>query len=71
MVNLLERRHIVSRINNIKAFMAHLDLQEVPHYDCGSDAVKLGIRYFFYDPDGNIIEVRQRIDERWNFLDDL
>ena len=51
--------------------MAHLDLQEVPHYDCGSDAVKLGIRYFFYDPDGNIIEVRQRIDERWNFLDDL
>ena len=58
-VNPLERGHIAYRTDDISAFMAHLDALGVPYSDWGSNAVKGWHQIFFYDPDGNVIEVHQ------------
>ena|SRR5210317_364529 len=62
-VNPLDRGHIAYRTDDIAAFKAHLDQQGVQYSDWGSDAVKGWHQVFFYDPDGNVIEVHQRVDE--------
>lgn len=61
-VNPLERGHIAYRTDDIKEFMAHLEVQGVPYSDWGSNAVKGWHQIFFYDPDGNVIEVHQIVD---------
>jgi glyoxylase I family protein len=61
-VNPLERGHIAYRTDDIAAFMAHLEAQGVPYSDWGSNAVKGWHQVFFYDPDGNVIEVHQVVD---------
>tara|TARA_B100000780_G_scaffold251230_1_gene197776 strand:- start:296 stop:718 length:423 start_codon:yes stop_codon:yes gene_type:complete len=61
-VNPLERGHIAYRTDDIQAFMAHLTEQGVPYSDWGSNAVKGWHQIFFYDPDGNVIEVHQIIN---------
>ena len=61
-VNPLERGHIAYRTDDILAFMAHLDSHGVPYSDWGSDAVTGWHQVFFYDPEGNVIEVHQRLD---------
>ena len=58
-VNPLERGHIAYRTDDIEAFKAHLDSLNVPYSDWGSDAVKGWHQLFFYDPEGNVIEVHQ------------
>ena len=58
-VNPLDRGHIAYRTDDIAAFMAHLDSKGVPYSDWGADAVKGWHQVFFYDPDGNVIEVHQ------------
>ena len=58
-VNPLERGHIAYRTDDIAAFMAHLDAQGIPYSDWGADAVKGWHQVFFYDPDGNVIEVHE------------
>ena len=62
-VNPLERGHIAYRTDDIEAFMRHLDEQGVPYSDWGSDAVKGWHQVFFYDPDGNVIEVHQIVEK--------
>ncbi|WP_083101440.1 VOC family protein [Pseudophaeobacter leonis] len=61
-VNPLERGHIAYRTDDMKAFMKHLDAQGVRYSDWGSDAVKGWHQVFFYDPEGNVIEVHQIVD---------
>lgn len=61
-VNPVERGHIAYRTDDIKAFMAHLDAKGVQYSDYGHTAAKEWHQIFFYDPDGNIIEVHQ-VDE--------
>ena len=60
-VNPLERGHIAYRTDDIAAFMAHLDAQGIPYSDWGSNAVKGWHQVFFYDPEGNVIEVHQLV----------
>jgi glyoxylase I family protein len=62
-VNPLERGHIAYRTDDIEEFMRHLDDQGVPYSDWGSSAVKGWHQVFFYDPDGNVIEVHQIVSE--------
>ena len=62
-VNPLERGHIAYRTDDISAFMAHLDALGVPYSDWGTNAVKGWHQIFFYDPDGNVIEVHQVVAE--------
>ncbi len=58
-VNPLDRGHIAYRTDDLAAFKAHLDANGVSYSDWGETAVAGWQQIFFYDPDGNVIEVHQ------------
>ena len=58
-VNPVERGHIAYRTDDLAAFKAHLETQGIPYSNWGEKAVAGWHQIFFYDPDGNIIEVHQ------------
>ena len=68
-VNPVARGHIAYRTDDIKAFMAHLDSQGVPYSDWGGRAVAGWHQIFFYDPDGNVIEVHQVSSDKQDHKD--
>lgn len=51
--------HIAYRTDDLVAFKAHLEAQDIPYSDWGNAAVAGWHQIFFYDPDGNVIEVHQ------------
>lgn len=61
-VNPVSHGHIAYRTDDIDAFKAHLDAQGIPYADWGNQAVAGWRQVFFYDPDGNVIEVHQADD---------
>jgi len=61
-VNPVDRGHIAFRTDDIEAFKQSLDEKGVPYSDFGNVAVKGWHQVFFYDPDGNVVEVHQ-VDE--------
>ena len=61
-VNPVEKGHIAYRTDDLDAFKAHLDAQGIPYSDWGHTAVAGWRQIFFYDPDGNVIEVHQVAD---------
>ena len=58
-VNPVERGHIAFRTDDIEAFKKRLTDKGIPFSDYGAWAMKGWEQIFFYDPDGNIIEVHQ------------
>ena len=58
-VNPVSQGHIAYRTDDLDAFKAHLDAQGVQYSDWGNAAVAGWRQIFFYDPDGNVIEVHQ------------
>jgi glyoxylase I family protein len=58
-INPLERGHIAFRTDNIDAFKRRLDEKGISYSDYGAWAMSGWEQIFFYDPDGNIIEVHQ------------
>ena len=58
-VNAVSRGHIAYRTDDLEAFKAHLEAQGVPYSDWGHTAVTGWRQIFFYDPDGNVIEVHE------------
>lgn len=58
-VNAVARGHIAYRTDDLDAFKAHLDAKGVPYSDWGHTAVAGWKQIFFYDPDGNVIEVHE------------
>ena len=58
-VNPVERGHIAFRTDDIAAFKKRLKDKGIPFSDFGAWAMKGWEQIFFYDPDGNIIEVHQ------------
>ncbi len=58
-VNPVARGHIAYRTDDLAGFCAHLKAQGVPYSDWGNKAVADWHQIFFYDPDGNVIEVHQ------------
>ena len=58
-VNPLERGHIAYRTDNLEAFKTHLKKNGIPFSDWDETAVAGWQQIFFYDPDGNVIEVHQ------------
>lgn len=58
-VNPVARGHIAYRTGDLAGFKAHLEAQGVPYSDWGNRAVAGWHQIFFYDPDGNVIEVHQ------------
>ena len=69
-VNPVERGHIAYRTDDIEEFKAHLDKNGVKYADWGNAAVNGWHQIFFYDPDGNIIEVHsvENEKEEWENL---
>ena len=69
-VNPVERGHIAYRTDDIEEFKAHLDKKGVKYADWGNAAVNGWHQIFFYDPDGNIIEVHavENEKEEWENL---
>ena len=61
-VNPVARGHIAYRTDDLQAFKAHLEAAGVPYSDWGHRAVAGWHQIFFYDPDGNVIEVHQVVD---------
>ena len=51
--------HIAYRTDDLDTFKAHLEAQGVQYSDWGNAAVAGWRQIFFYDPDGNVIEVHQ------------
>ena len=58
-VNPVARGHIAYRTDDLAAFKAHLEARGVAYSDWGNTAVAGWQQIFFYDPDGNVIEVHQ------------
>ena len=58
-VNPVSRGHIAYRSDDLAAFKAHLETKGIPYSDWGERAVNGWHQIFFYDPDGNVIEVHQ------------
>ena len=58
-VNPVARGHIAFRTDDLASFKAHLEAKGVPYSDWGNRAVAGWHQIFFYDPDGNVIEVHE------------
>ncbi len=58
-VNPMDRGHIAFRTDDIAAFKQRLDDMGVQYSDYGGWAMAGWQQIFFYDPDGNVIEVHQ------------
>ena len=58
-VNPVSRGHIAFRTDDIASFKQHLTDNNIPFADWGNQAVAGWQQIFFYDPDGNVIEVHQ------------
>ena len=59
-VNPIEKGHIAFRTDDIEAFKAKLEADDVPYSDFGNATVDGWYQIFFFDPDGNVIEVHQK-----------
>jgi len=58
-INPVERGHIAFRTDDIDAVKKRLKEKGIPFSDFGAWAMKGWEQIFFYDPEGNIIEVHQ------------
>lgn len=58
-VNPVEKGHIAFRTDDIEAFKKHLTEKGIKFSDYGAWAMKGWEQIFFYDPEGNVIEVHQ------------
>ena len=60
-INPVEKGHIAYRTDDIESFKKHLKENNIEFTDWGDIGVSGWHQIFFYDPDGNIIEVHQKI----------
>lgn len=58
-VNPVSRGHIAYRTDDLDGFIAHLNAKGVPFANWENAAVAGWRQIFFYDPDGNVIEVHE------------
>ena len=58
-INPLEKGHIAYRTDDLDSFKKHLEKLGINYSDWGETAVAGWKQIFFYDPDGNIIEVHE------------
>ena len=62
-INPLEKGHIAYRTDDLDGFKKHLEKLGINYSDWGETAVAGWKQIFFYDPDGNVIEVHEVKDE--------
>ena len=61
-INPVEKGHIAFRTDNIKEFIQILNKNNIKFADYGTAFAAEWHQIFFYDPEGNIIEVHQKIE---------
>ena len=61
-INPVEKGHIAYRTDDLEAFKRHLETNNVKYADWKETAVSGWKQIFFYDPDGNIIEVHEKVE---------
>ena len=62
-INPVDQGHIAFRTNDIKSFLKKLRDNNISFSDFGTTFAKEWYQIFFYDPEGNIVEVHQFIDK--------
>ncbi|MGQ3281999.1 VOC family protein [Bosea sp. (in: a-proteobacteria)] len=58
-INPLANTHIAFRTDDIEGIKVRLTERGIPYADYGAWAIKGWTQIFFYDPEGNIVEVHQ------------
>lgn len=58
-INPLANTHIAFRTDDIAGIKRRLEERGIPYADYGAWAIKGWTQIFFYDPEGNIVEVHQ------------
>ena len=61
-INPVERGHIAFRTTDINKFINRLKAEGIPYSNYGTAFAKEWHQIFFHDPEGNVIEVHQKID---------
>ena len=61
-INPLEKGHIAFRTDDIEAFKKVLEENDIKYADYGTAFAKEWYQLFFYDPEGNVIEVHQVLE---------
>ena len=60
-INPVDQGHIAFRTNDIKSFLKKLRDNNIPFSDYGTTFAREWHQVFFHDPEGNVIEVHQKI----------
>ncbi len=60
-INPVDKGHIAFRTDNIKLFIDKLKKEKIPFSDYGTTFAKEWHQVFFHDPEGNVVEVHQKI----------
>ena len=60
-INPVDNGHIAFRTDDIKTFVERLKKEKIPYADYGTTFAKEWHQVFFQDPEGNVVEVHQKI----------
>ena len=60
-INPVDNGHIAFRTDDIKTFVKRLKKEKIPYSDYGTTFAKEWHQVFFQDPEGNVVEVHQKI----------
>ena len=60
-INPVERGHVAFRTDNLEEFLKILRENNIPYADYGTAFAKEWHQVFFHDPEGNVIEVHQKV----------
>ena len=61
-INPVEKGHIAFRTDDLKTLLKVLKENQIPYSDYGTTFAKEWHQVFFHDPEGNVIEVHQKVD---------
>ena len=60
-INPVEKGHVAFRTDDMEAFLKILKKNKIQYADYGTAFAKEWHQVFFYDPEGNVIEVHQKV----------
>jgi len=60
-INPIENGHIAFRTDDLSSFLSVLDARGIPYSDYGTTFSAEWHQVFFQDPEGNVIEVHERV----------
>ena len=61
-INPVEKGHIAFRTDDLEAFLMILKENKIEYADYGTAFAKEWHQVFFHDPEGNVVEVHQKVD---------